>query len=84
MTFKKGLITQNMAGSVVLIDPEHTDVIVKLNETSARIFELLHTCVGVKEAAAALLAEYDITEEKALHDVCAIKDRLIELGLAAE
>ena len=84
MTFKNGLITQTMAGSFIVIDPARTDVIVKFNETSARIFELLHTCGSDAEAAEALTEEYDIGIDKALADVRAIREKLISLGLAED
>ena len=84
MTFKTGLISQVVAGSFIVIDPARTDVIVKFNETSARIFELLRSCGSDEEAADALAAEYDIDTEKALADVRIIHAKLVSLGLAEE
>lgn len=52
-----------------------------LNDTAALIFEQLQAGKTIEEAAAALMAEYDVTPEKALADVQKTIDLLREAGV---
>lgn len=52
-----------------------------LNDTAALIFEHLQAGKTVEETAAALVAEYDVTPEKALADVQKTIDSLREAGV---
>ena len=52
-----------------------------LNDTAALIFEQLQAGKTIEEAAAALVAEYDVTPEKALADVQKTIDLLRETGV---
>ena len=52
-----------------------------LNDTAALIFEQLQAGKTPEEAAAALVAEYDVTLEKALADVQKTIDLLREAGV---
>ena len=52
-----------------------------LNDTAALIFEQLQAGKTAEEAAAALVAEYDVTPEKALADVQKTIDLLREAGV---
>lgn len=54
-----------------------------LNDTAALIFEQLQAGKSVEQAAAALVAEYDVTPEKALADVQKTIDSLREAGVVA-
>lgn len=54
-----------------------------LNDTAAMIFEQLQSGKTVEEAAAALVAEYDVTREAALADVQKTIDSLREAGVVA-
>ena len=52
-----------------------------LNDTAALIFEQLQAGKTIEETAAALVAEYDVTPEKALADVQKTIDSLREAGV---
>jgi len=52
-----------------------------LNDTAALIYEQLQAGKTVEEAAAALVAEYDVTPEKALASVQKTIDLLREAGV---
>ena len=52
-----------------------------LNDTAALIFEQLQAGKTIEETAAALVAEYDVTPEKALADVQKTIDSLRETGV---
>ena len=52
-----------------------------LNDTGALIYEQLQAGKTAEEAAAALVAEYDVTPEKALADVQKTIDLLREAGV---
>lgn len=54
-----------------------------LNDTAALIFEQLQAGKTVEETAAALVAAYDVTPEKALADVQKTIDSLREAGVVA-
>ena len=54
-----------------------------LNDTAALIFEQLRAGKTVEETAAALVAAYDVTPEKALDDVQKTIDSLREAGVVA-
>ena len=54
-----------------------------LNDTGALIYEQLQAGKTAEEAAAALVAEYDVTPEKALADVQKTIDSLREAGVVA-
>lgn len=52
-----------------------------LNDTAAFIYEQLQAGKTIEDAAAALVAEYDVTPEKALADVQKTIDSLREAGV---
>ena len=54
-----------------------------LNDTAALIFEQLQDGKTAEEAAAALVAEYDVTPEKALASVQKTIDSLREAGVVS-
>ena len=54
-----------------------------LNDTAALIYEQLQAGKTVEETAAALVAAYDVTPEKALDDVQKTIDLLREAGVMA-
>ena len=54
-----------------------------LNDTAALIFEQLQDGKSAEEAAAARVAAYDVTPEKALADVQKTIDSLREAGVVA-
>lgn len=54
-----------------------------LNDTAALIFEQLQAGKTAEEAAAALVAEYDVKPEKALADVQKTIELLREAGVVA-
>ena len=54
-----------------------------LNDTAALIYEQLQACKSAEEAAAALIAAYDVTPETALADVHETIELLREAGVVA-
>ncbi len=54
-----------------------------LNDTAALIFEQLESGKSIEETAAALVAAYDVTPEKALADVQKTIELLREAGVMA-
>lgn len=87
MHFKEDFVLRKVCGLNVVMP---TGVNVKdfggalnLNDTAAMIFEQLQSGKTVEEAAAALVAEYDVTREAALADVQKTIDSLREAGVVA-
>ena len=85
MHFKEDFVLRKVCGLNVVMP---TGVNVKdfggalnLNDTAALIFEQLQAGKTVEETAAALVAEYDVTPEKALADVQKTIDSLREAGV---
>ena len=85
MHFKEDFVLRKVCGLNVVMP---TGVNVKdfggalnLNDTAALIFEQLQAGKTVEETAAALVAEYDVTPEKALADVQKTIDSLRDAGV---
>ena len=87
MHFKEDFVLRKVCGLNVVM-PTGVNVkdfggVLNLNDTAALIFEQLQAGKTVEETAAALVAEYDVTPEKALADVQKTIDSLREAGVVA-
>ena len=86
MKLKDGFILRTVAGETVVLPTGGVtdfDMMITLNETGRFLWERLE--VGAEEAdlVKALLAEYDVSEEKATESVAAFVARLKELEFLA-
>ena len=86
MKLKDGFILRTVAGETIVLPTggvTNFDMMITLNETGKFLWERL--AVGAEEAelVAALLAEYDVTEELATKSVTAFVARLKELDFLA-
>ena len=85
MHFKEDFVLRKVCGLNVVL-PAGLEVkdfggALNLNDTAALIFEQLQAGKTPEDAAAALVAEYDVTPEKALADVQKTIDLLREAGV---
>ena len=87
MELNKDFVLRKVCGANVVLP---TGLMVKdfggalvLNDTGAFIFEQLQAGKTAEETAAVLVAEYDVTPEKALADVQKTIDSLREAGVVA-
>lgn len=76
----RNVVYREIAGEAILVpirkNVADTACVYMLNETSARIWDLLdgsHTLADIRDA---LLAEYDVTAEQATADLLAVIDEL--------
>lgn len=87
MKLKYDFAIQNVAGCrvAVAVGPgsEKCNKVLNLNETGADILALLREEKTEDELVAALLAEYDVTEECLRSDVRALLEQLASAGLLA-
>ena len=81
------VVYREIAGEAILVpirkNVADTACVYMLNETSARIWDLLdgsHTLADIRDA---LVAEYDVTAERAAADLLAVIDELQEIQLLA-
>ena len=86
MKLKDGFILRTVAGETVVLPAAGVtdfDMMITLNETGKLLWEQLE--VGAEEAdlVKALLAEYDVSEERAAQSVSAFVARLKELDFLA-
>lgn len=86
MKLKDGFILRTVAGETVVLPAAGVtdfDMMITLNETGKFLWERL--AVGAEEADLVkdLLAEYDVSEEKAAESVAAFVARLKELDFLA-
>lgn len=86
MKLKDGFILRTVAGETVVLPAGGVtdfDMMITLNDTGRFLWERL--AVGAEEAdlVKALLAEYDVSEQKAAESVAAFVARLKELDFLA-
>ena len=88
MKLKEGFLLRQVGGNhiVVPVGAQTVDFrcIITLNETGAVMWEKLKTDCTQADLVAALLAEYDVTEEIATADVAAFVEALQEKKLLDE
>ena len=86
MKLKDGFILRTVAGETVVLPAggvTNFDMMITLNGTGRFLWELLSKGAVKEELVAALLKEYDVTEEKAAESVEAFVSRLKELDFLA-
>ena len=82
MKLKEGFILRTVAGETVVLPTggvTNFDMMITLNGTGRFLWEMLEKGAEKEEMVSALLAEYDVTEEKAAASVDAFVGRLKEL-----
>ncbi len=82
-TFKEDVILERFNDSALLVDME-TEKVFQLNETGARIAELIIEKRSVSEIITALNGEYEATLPEKETDVLAFLQDLLDHGLIAE
>lgn len=87
MKIKKGFILRNVGGQNVVVAigaaSRSFSGIIRLNETGKFLWEQLSDEKNEGELCAALLSEYELSEEKAQEDVSAFVQKLKEAQLLA-
>ena len=86
MKLKEGFVLRTVAGETVVLPTggiTNFDMMITLNGTGHFLWELLEKGAEKEELVAALLKEYDVTEEKAAESVEAFVSRLKELDFLA-
>lgn len=76
----QGITAAELGGEAVLLDA-HSGRYYELNEVGFRIFELAQRPRTLRELLDALLAEYDVSEERLRTDVVAFVEAMRERGL---
>lgn len=86
MKLKDGFILRTVAGETVVLPTggvTNFDMMITLNDTGKFLWERLAIGAEKEELVKALLAEYDVSEEKAAESVDAFIARLKELDFLA-
>ncbi len=85
MKIKKELIKREIAGDTILVPVGKTVLdsngLFVLNELGAFIWEILPKAETEEEIRAAILAEYEVTQEEATRDVAEFLEKLRELNI---
>ena len=82
MKLKEGFILRTVASETVVLPTggvTNFDMMITLNGTGRFLWEMLEKGAEIEEMVAALLGEYDVTEEKAKASVEGFVARLKEL-----
>ena len=77
------VLTRQLPGGAVLVHLQ-TNRIFELNETAARVWELLGNGIPPSDVAERLIAEFDVDAETAAAEVRVLLDMLAREGLLAE
>ena len=77
------VLTRQLPGGAVLVHLQ-TNRIFELNETAARVWELLGAGVPQTDLASRLIDEFDVDPETAAAEVTVLLDMLAREGLLAE
>jgi hypothetical protein len=70
----------DLDGEAVILNLD-TGIYHGLNETGCTIWHLIQSPRTVSEICAALLAEYDVTEERCLREVLTVLGQMAEAGI---
>ena len=85
MKIKKELIKREIAGDTILVPVGKTVLdsngLFVLNELGAFIWEILPKAETEEEICAAILAEYEVTQEEAARDVAEFLEKLRKLNI---
>ena len=83
MKLREGFVLRRVAGQTVVVpsgDELDLNMMINLNETGTFLWKLLENGAEEAELVAALLKEYDVTEERAKASVRRFVDKLNEHG----
>ena len=83
MKLREGFVLRKVAGQVVVVpsgDELDLNMMINLNETGEFLWKLLENGAEEAELVAALLKEYDVTEERAQESVKRFVEKLNEHG----
>ena len=83
MKLREGFVLRRVAGQTVVVpsgDELDLNMMINLNDTGAFLWKLLEKGAEESELVAALLEEYDVTEERAKASVQRFVDKLNEHG----
>ena len=86
MKLKNGFVLRTVAGETVVLpsgDVTDFDMMITLNDTGRFLWEKLETETSEEELIKAVLAEYDVAEDRAAASVQAFITRLKELDFLA-
>lgn len=86
MKLKNGFVLRTVAGETVVLPSGNVtnfDMMITLNDTGRFLWEKLETETSEEELIKAVLAEYDVTEDRAAASVQAFITRLKELDFLA-
>lgn len=86
LKLKDGFVLRTVAGETVVLPAVGVtdfDMMITLNDTGRFLWERLETGAEEAELIKALLAEYDVSEEKAAQSVASFVARLKELEFLA-
>ena len=86
MKLKEGFVLQEIGGQIVVIptaDDMDLDMMIKLNETGAFLWERLEQETDEDALVSALLAEYEVDEAAARRSVQSFVRKLSDNGLLA-
>ena len=86
MKLKNGFVLRTVAGETVVLpsgDVTNFDMMITLNDTGRFLWEKLEAETSEEELVKAVLAEYDVTEDRAAASVQAFVARLKELDFLA-
>ncbi len=78
---KKDIPWRIIDGKALLVNPK-TSLLYPLNETGARIWELLDGKIETNSIAAVIMDEFDVNKDEARRDVQEFVNSLTEAGLA--
>lgn len=81
MKVNKKIVCKKILDNDVLIDISNNSNILKLNETSAFIFELIKDNYSIEEIINKVTEEYDVDLIKASSDVCKFIEKLEKLNV---
>ena len=74
------VLCKDLGGELILLDLE-TETYFGLNAAGARLWNLLTTAPTIRDAFAVMLAEYEVAPAELEHDMGALIDDLVRLGL---
>ena len=88
MKLKDGFVLREVAGSFMVVPvgkrTQEVPGVIALTETGAFLWKLLAQGADEKDLVAALLAEYEVSEDQAATDVHAFVEKAAEQGLLEE
>lgn len=85
MKIKNGFVLEPVGGAYIAVavgsEAAETNAIIRMNATGAFLWKLLETEQTRDTLLAAMLAEYDVSEQIALRDIDAFVGKLTDAGI---